>query len=232
MVRSPAPGLNDFIKFAFHHPTKPHVPMHFSLRLLLLTPAITGWALAELPRKAPLTKYTGLWTNSPFTAKPPPPEQAALANPLEDYALLGVSPISGGYRVTMLNRKNPAERVTVDSDKPSGGFKVLSVKRKDGDPLGTVVQMASGSIKGSVSFEQNMLTLTPQQQPQPPQQPNMPQLPQANQPPQPGQQPGQPPIRQPRPRVVPPPVTNQVKPPVPPQTVQPGKAIIRPERRR
>ncbi len=214
--------------------------MHFSLRLLLLTPAITGMALAELPRKAPATKYAGLWTNSPFTAKPPPPEQALVANPLEDYALLGVSPISGGYRVTMLNRKNPAERVTVDSDKPSGGFKVLSVKRKDGDPLGTVVQMSSGSIKGAVSFEQSMLTLTPQQQAQPqqPQHPNMPQLPQGNQMPQgnqslqPGPKPGQPAVRQPRPRVVPPPIPNQANPAVLPQAVQPAQQTIRPARRR
>ena len=33
-----------------------------------------AWAAADLPKKAPITKYTGLWTNSPFTSKPPPPE--------------------------------------------------------------------------------------------------------------------------------------------------------------
>lgn len=202
--------------------------MHVLFRILLISSAITGWVAAELPRKAPLTKYTGLWTNSPFTAKPPPPEQVAMANPLEDYALLGVSPIAGGYRVTILNQKNPAERVTVDSDKPSGGFKVLSVKRKPGDPLGTVVQMSSGSNTGSVSFQEARLTLTPQQQ-QPP--PNAQMPPGIQPPPQPGQPQlaGQQPIRQPRPRVVPPPLPNQAQAPVPQQNAQPA---VRPDRRR
>lgn len=210
------------------HPTKVSAHMHVPLRILLLSSAIVGCVAAELPRKAPITKYTGLWTNSPFTAKPPPPEQAALANPLEDYALLGVSPIAGGYRVTMMNQKNPAERVTVDSDKPSGGFKVLSVKRKSGDPLGTVVQMSSGSNTGSVSFQQAMLTLTPQQQA-----PN-PQMPPGIQPPQPGQPQltGQQPVRQPRPRVVPPPLPNQAQTPIPQQNAQPSQPVVRPDRRR
>ena len=96
--------------------------MHSAPRILLLALALTGWAAADLPRKAPITKYTGLWTNSPFTSKPPPPEAGPVANPLEDYALAGVSPISGGYRVTLLNKKKPDERITVDSDKPKERF--------------------------------------------------------------------------------------------------------------
>lgn len=213
--------------------------MHSALRILLLAPAFVGWAAADLPRKAPITKYTGLWTNSPFTSKPPPAEAAPEANPLEDYALAGVSPISSGYRVTLLNRKNPEERIVVDSDKPSGGFKILAVNRKAGDPLGTVVRMSSGSVTGTVAFDESMLTLAP------PPAPTNPQLPPGVQP-QPGQpqvQPGQPPQRQPRPRVVPPPTPPnqpqgrpQAQPQVPPQlqqqAVQPSQPSRRPDRRR
>ncbi len=120
--------------------------MHTPSRILLLTLALTltVWAVADLPKKAPLTKYTGLWTNSPFTSKPPPPEAGPVVNPLEDYALVGVSPVGAGYRVTMLNKKKPEERITVDSDRPREGFKILEVTRKPGDPLGTVVRMTSG----------------------------------------------------------------------------------------
>jgi len=202
--------------------------MHSALRILLLTPALIGWAAADLPRKAPITKYTGLWTNSPFTSKPAPPPPPEASNPLEDYTLAGVSPIGSGYRVTMLNRKNPEERIVVDSDKPSGGFKILGVNRKAGDPLGTVVRMSSGSVTGTVSFDESMLVLTP------PPAPANPQLPPGVQP-QPGQPPqaGQPPQRQPRPRVVPPPTPpNQAQQPGaqarPGQPVQPS---TRPSRR-
>ena len=63
---------------------------------LLLAPALAGWVAADLPKKAPITKYAGLWTNSPFTSKPPPVGPAEAANPLEDYTLAGVSPVTGG----------------------------------------------------------------------------------------------------------------------------------------
>lgn len=200
--------------------------MHFAFRILLLAPALTGWAAADdLPRKAPIGKYTSLWTNSPFTSKPPPPEAGPAVNPLEDYSLGGVSPISGGYRVTLLNKKKPEERIVVDSDKPSGGFKILAVNRKAGDALGTVVRLSSGSVTGTVSFDQSMLKLAAAPAAAPPQPNNLPPgvPPQVTPPPQPGQ----PALRQPRPRVVapPPPAANQPRP----QPVQPA---IRPDRRR
>jgi hypothetical protein len=205
--------------------------------MFLLAPALVGWAAADLPKKAPLAKYSGLWVNSPFTSKPPPPTQGPEANPLEDYALAGVSPISSGYRVTLLNKKKPDERITVDSDKPSGGFKILAVTRKPGEPLGTVVRMSSGSVTGSVAFDEKLLTLTPPPAANP--------APQAAPPgvqPQPPQQPGQPPQRQPRPRVVPPPAPpnaqQQMQPPGQPQAQpmpipgQPIQNAQRPGRRR
>ena len=189
-------------------------------RILLSTLAIVSCATAELPKKAPITKYTGLWTNSPFTSKPPPVDQGPPVNLLEDFALLGVSPISAGYRVTMINKKKPEERVTVDTDSAKSDYKILEVTRKPGDPLGTVVRMQAGTITGSVSFDEKLLVLaTPKVAPKAP--PGAPGV--NNQPPQPGQpvqQPVQPGVnpasRLPRPRVVPPtptpapaPATNQ-----------------------
>ncbi len=202
--------------------------MNASVRTLLAFLALAGWAAADLPRKVPKSKYSGLWTNSPFTTKPvveggPPPP-----NPLDDYALAGVSPISGGYRVTVLNKKKPEERIFIYSDDPNPkhGFKILAVTRKDGDPLGTVVRLSSGSQTGTVSYDDKLLTLA--QAPAP--KPNQPGQPQA-QPgqPQPAQlQPGQ--MRQPRPRVVPPPVPGQTtpQPQVQPQ-IQPQVPVPQPQ---
>lgn len=194
--------------------------MHAASRILLTTLALAGWVVADLPKKAPLTKYTRLWTDSPFTSKPPPPEAAAAANPLEDYTLAGISPVSGGYRVTLLNKKKPEERIIVESDRPAGGFKILEVIRKAGDPLGTVVRMMSGSVTGSVAFDETLLTLAP-----PPA--AKPQLPPGITPNFPPGHPqaGQPVQRQPRPRVVPPPTPRQ------PTTGSPGAPTPRPVRR-
>lgn len=181
---------------------------------------------ADLPKKAPLSRYATLWSNSPFTSKPPPPEAGPASNPLDDYALIGVSPIGGsGYRVSLINKKKPDERIIVDSDKPSkDGFKVLEVIRKAGDPLGTIVRMNSGSMTGTVAFDTKLLTLTAAPKAAVPQ-PGVPgqpaQVPQV----QPGQAPGNLPVRQPRPRVVPPPTPTagaQVLPGAVPNPVPQG----------
>ena len=194
-------------------------------RIVLLALALTGWAAADLPKKAPITKYTVLWTNSPFTSKPPPVGATEVANPLGDYSLAGVSPVTGGYRVTLLNKKKPEERIIVESNKPREGFEVLSVSRQPGDPLGTVVRMKSGASIGTVAFEEKFLTLAP-----PPAAPQNQQLPPGVVPGQPQQpQPGQAPPRQPRPRVVPPPTPQQAQPQQPPG--QPAQNNQRPGRR-
>lgn len=183
--------------------------------LIALSLALSGLAVADLPKKIPLNRYTTLWSNSPFTAKPPPPDAVEAVNPLDDYALLGVSPISAsGYRVTLINKKQPEERITVDSDKSATGFKILEVIRKSGDPLGTEVRMSSGSMTGKVAFDSKLLVITPAAPPKPVVNPNGQPVPvMANGQPTPaGQTPA---IRQPRPRVIPPPTAQAPAPSVP-----------------
>lgn len=196
-----------------------------ALYSLLITLAATLCAVAEVPKKGALSKYQGLWTNSPFTSKPvvlpgdPPP------NPLEDYALCGVSPVGQGYRVTLLNKKKPEERITVDSDRSNkDGFKIIQVTRKSGDPLATVVRMQSSVGEGTISFDEKLLAIAAPPKPQNPQaQPGVPQPQQL--------QPGQMPQRQPRPRVVPPPTPQaQPQPPQVQPQVQPVQNTPRPER--
>jgi hypothetical protein len=208
--------------------------LHLNSALSIFTAftLLTAWSMAELPQKPPLNRYTRLWSDSPFTSKPPPAEQGPQANLLDDYALIGISPIgSNNYRVTLINKKQPDERITVDSNSTRSDFKILGVTRKQGDPLGTVVKMSSGSMIGTVTFDEKLLTLTTPQAAVPtPQQAGQPQ-PVPAQPPGLNGQPQPQPQRQPRPRVVPPPsVTQPTNQAQPTQGAQPN--IRRTERRR
>lgn len=172
------------------------------LSTFLCTALLTAWAAADVPQKPPLSRYSKLWSDSPFTSKPPPPEAGPINNPLDDYSLIGISPIgANNYRVTLINKKQPDERITVDSDGKTD-FKILGVTRKQGDPLGTTVKMSYKAMVGTVSFDEKLLTLTPP----PAAAPKAPAVQAPGQVPTPGQIPGQIQAqRQPRPRVVPPP---------------------------
>lgn len=170
----------------------------FTAILLLATAA---GALADLPKKGPLPRYSGLWTNSPFTSKPPVVGPTAEVNPLEDYALGGVSPIPGGYRITLFNKKNPDERIVLPD---RTDFKIMSVAYATGNPLGTTVRLSTGGREGTVAFDEKLLTLkaAPAAQPVNNNPNNLPiNMPGAN--PNPGV-PTNPndAVRQPRPRVV------------------------------
>lgn len=190
--------------------------------ILLSVLSLVGTTAAVQPQKATLSRYTRLWADSPFTSKPPV-EAGLLSNPLEDYALGGISPVAGGYRITLLNRKKPEERITVDPNSidPKHDFKILGVTRKEGDPLGTVVRLSSGSVNGTVTFDEKLLTLATAPAGNAGQPPGINRQPQPV--PQPVPQPGQPAQRAPRPRVVPP-STNpgQPQPGGQPQNMQRG----------
>lgn len=192
-----------------------------SLSIISCTFLLSAWAVADLPRKMPISNYSSLWNNSPFTSKPPPPPPGEEINPLDDYALIGVSPIGQGYRVTLINKKQPTERIMVDTGDTRSGFEILGITRKSGNPLGTEVRMRSGSKTGTVSYDEQLLTIAAPVA-APPQNPQI----------VPGQPPGvdangQPvPQRQPRPRVVPPPATPAV-----PQAARPAAPQERQRRR-
>ncbi len=165
---------------------------------------------ANTPRKEPLVKYTGLWTNSPFTAKPPIVGPGAAEDPFADFTLTGIAPVPGGHRITIVSKKNPEIKKVIE---PGGSseFQVVSVNRNPEKALGTTVVLSSGSIQGTVTFEPELITLVAapaapvaeegtdeQQEAQTP--PNQ----------NPGAATGQ---REPRPRIVPPPTppANQQK---------------------
>jgi hypothetical protein len=169
---------------------------------LLILPALIAVLHAGVPQKQPLGNYNRLWSNSPFTSKPPIVGAGPIANPLEDYALLGVSPIANGHRVTLINKKQADQRITVETGKTSAdGFSIIKVNREAGQPLNTTVLMASGSMQGTVSFDEKLLTIAA-----PPPTAPAAQAPGQAPPQIQGQPaPGQTIQRQPRPRVVPPP---------------------------
>jgi hypothetical protein len=196
-------------------------PLEDAMKMLpaALLLALAAVAVAELPKPAPVTRYAQLWTESPFTTKPPVEGPAAEVNPLEDYALGGVSPITGGYRVTLLNRKNPEERIVLPDNTE---FRVLDVQYAAGNPLLTTVRLSTGSKTGTVSFDEKLLVLKAAPAPQPQQNPQNPPgiVPQA---PMPGQPQGDPQIRQPRPRVVPPAPTGGAAPQPQPQVNPQGQ---------
>ena len=72
--------------------------MIFTRCLLLALIALSSVAHGEVPTKRNINYYQRLWTDSPFTIKPVATNEN-VHNPLEDYVLLGVSPIE---HLTML----------------------------------------------------------------------------------------------------------------------------------
>ena len=165
----------------------------------LLAAALVAKAHGDIPKKAPLTRYTGLWTNSPFTSKPPPPTGTEIENPLEDFTLTGIAPVPGGYRITIVNKKNPDDKKVIEPG-GSNDFKLVSVDRNPGVSLGTTVVLSAGGVQGTVSFEPDLISPKTAQvkSPTPPAQTAQ-RLP-------PGANPAQP--RVPRPRIVVPPATK------------------------
>ena len=161
-------------------------------------------AHASTPKKQPLVKYTGLWTNSPFTSKPIVEASAPAVNPFEDFTLTGIAPVPGGYRITIHSKKNPEIKKLIE---PGGSdeFKVVSVDRNPEKALGTTVVLSAGSISGTVTFEPELVTLKAAPAAPVASQGNQNQPPGVNIPQTPKQNPGgQAAPSGPRPRVLPP----------------------------
>ena len=95
--------------------------------LAILAFAASGsLALAAVPKKVPVTSYSKLWSQSPFTTKPPPKSTVDENSALDDWTLGGVSEVTGGgYMITLLNKKNVGESQII---RPGGVQKMLPDK--------------------------------------------------------------------------------------------------------
>jgi len=132
---------------------------------------IAAVASAGAPAQPTLTRYSQLWINSVFTTKPDPiiEEQA---NPLEDYALGGISKLEDGYYAILFNKKKPDDRVVIYPGRKNE-FEVIDVKWPTGSWRDAVVTVRNGSNTGTVSFDETLLavktapTAAPQGRPNP-----------------------------------------------------------------
>ena len=128
--------------------------------ILLLVGSV--FASAQAPRKNPLTKYRQLWEKSLVTVPPPPPEKEEVekVTELDDYVLGGWSQTSQGYLVSLINSKNPKERITIAPGMPNkGGYQVVDVKRDPMNYKSSEVLIQVGSDQKWIGYEDKFLTL-------------------------------------------------------------------------
>lgn len=140
---------------------------------ILAVSLAAGTASAEPPKKPPLTTYTKLWSDSPFTTKPPPAAMKEEDSAMADWTLGGVSEVDGGYMVTLLHKKNAGEsmiirprniqKVTADAIewlKPGdpGTFKLDRVEYGKGGWKDISVHLMAGTRSGVVRFDEKNLT--------------------------------------------------------------------------
>ena len=159
-------------------------------------------ASADVPKKVPYTQYIRLWTDSPFTSKPIAGSMEPTKSPLDDYALGGVTQVTGGYSVILLDKKKPDDRIRVEPGS-NPDYRVVEVIRKEGVPLGTTVRVSYRRAEKTLAFDEKILAIKAAAPPKPMNpnaRPNHPQMPTPQ--PVPGGIPN--PVRTPRPRVVPP----------------------------
>ncbi len=125
---------------------------------LFLNLALALPLLAAPPKEPQLTRYTRLWTDSPFTAKPPPPTAPEAINPFEGYSLGGVTKLKDGYFVVVLNDKDPEKKVLIRPGYKSE-FEVVDVSWSDTNWKDTTVRVKQGSRTGTLAFDDAQLNL-------------------------------------------------------------------------
>lgn len=134
-----------------------------------------GAVIAAPPSKKNVNSYSRLWSDSPFTVKPPPPEKAEAVNEIDDWALGGVSPIGEGFMVTIVHKKNAGEtqviypegiKVTKGDEMEwlprgtAGSFVVDRVEYGKDSWKDTSVFLSVGKTTGTVKFDEEKLAPT------------------------------------------------------------------------
>lgn len=132
-------------------------PCHLNAMKLFLTSilltALSGGAMGGVVEKKSGASYSHLWTNSPFT-EPKREMVSPVQDPFEPYSLTGIAPIPGGYRVTLLDRRNPEVRIVLPE---AAGLKLVSVQYSAQRPLDSTVRLSLDGKEGLVRFDPNLL---------------------------------------------------------------------------
>lgn len=134
--------------------------------------ALAGFAAADAPEQPVLTRYGQLWLNSPFTAKPEQTGPVRPDNPLNDFALGGVSKVRDGYYTILINKKKPDEREVIVPGSKSD-YQILKVNWSKDSWRDTTVVVRKGNDTATLGFEESLLVVqapAPQAAPQPQQQ--------------------------------------------------------------
>jgi hypothetical protein len=131
------------------------------MKTFLLLISLTAPLLADAPKKPLPSRYLTLHTSSPFTTPAPPVSQntGPEINPMDEWALGGVTKFPDGYFVILLNKKKPDEKKIIQPGVHSE-FKVLSVKDGGMDYTATTVTLQNGDKQGIVEFDSKMLTIS------------------------------------------------------------------------
>lgn len=118
-------------------------------------------AISAVPIKQPLGRYAELWTDSPFTVKPPiDAPEVEEENPLDDYTLAGACKMKGGWFVVLINKKDRNERVRIRPGVENlSGFQVVGVEN-EGGYMDTKVQIQTrNGKKGTVEYDKKFIVL-------------------------------------------------------------------------
>lgn len=117
---------------------------------------------ADPPRKDSLTKYRQLWEASLVTVKPEiiAPEGPDETTPLDDYTLGGYTRTPQGYFVSLINTKDPADRLTIAPGVPgSQAYEVLEVKTDPTNFTSAQVLIKIGSQQKWLGYDEKYLVL-------------------------------------------------------------------------
>ena len=131
------------------------------MKALFFLCCLTIPLMANAPKKPLPSRYAALYTSSPFTT-PAPPDLADTTpqiNPMDEWALGGVTKFPDGFFVILLNKKKPDEKMIIQPGVHSE-FKVLSVKDGGMDYTKTTVTLQNGDKQGIVEFDSKMLTIS------------------------------------------------------------------------
>lgn len=134
------------------------------MRKLIFAVSLVGIlaSSADPPRKDSLTKYRQLWEASLVTVPPEIilPEGPDETTPLDDYTLGGYTRTPQGYFVSLINTKDPSDRLTIAPGVPGSQiYQVLEVKTDPTNFTNAQVLIKVGSQQKWLGYDDKHLVL-------------------------------------------------------------------------